>query len=119
MATSDLDTLANRLRYRVTLEARPAPEDQNALGEAIEQHAGEVETWADVRGVGVREFSYASTLAAEANTIVEIRWRPDMEGPQQGRCKRLRYRDRVLNINGAVDPEGRRVRLLLYCTEER
>ncbi len=117
MPKSDLDTLSSRLRFRVTLITLAAPEDQGSLGNPIEQPQVEADAWADVRAMSAREFAYAGTLVGTVTSVVEIRWRPGWE--MDGRLKRVRFRERSLNVDGVTDPESLKVRLLLFCTEPR
>lgn len=114
MPPQDIDALSGRLRDRVTLIAPASPEDQNVLGEPIEQASAEATLWANVKTLSGRELVYAQQVAAEATTTVEIRWRRGID-----RYKSLDFGARRLNIDAAVDPDNLRVRLVLYCREER
>lgn len=111
---TDAESLSSRLRYRVTLVAEASPADQNRMGEPIESRFVEATLWADVRTLSGRELVNAMQVAATASSVVEIRWRPGVD-----RFKSVQFEGRTLNIDAAVDPDSRRIRLLLYCQEQR
>lgn len=104
---------AGRLRNLITIQQRTLTQD--SLG-------GSVETWstlaasvpADVRmvGQGERYVASADQEVALVTHRVRLRYRSDVTP-----LNRIIYGSRVLDIESAVDPDGRRRTLVLTCSE--
>jgi len=104
---------AGRLRQRVTIQERTVSQD--ALGQVVE-------TWsalaanvpADVRMAGGMErFSNAiDQTVATVTHRVRLRYRDDVTP-----LNRILHGSRVLDIQSAVDPDGRRRELVCFCVE--
>ncbi len=116
MAKSDRESLSSRLRQRVTLIGPPLDPDRNETGETIDTTAAEaVSIAAEVTELAGRELVYAQQVAAEATSLVTIRFREGVS-----RFKSLEYAGRTLNIDAAIDDPDFNpgTALKLYCTEE-
>jgi phage head-tail adaptor, putative, SPP1 family len=101
---------AGKLRHRVRLQREQTEDD---LAGADNVSFIEVDTvWADVRTSGGREFWEAKKLTPELTHEVEIRYRDDVVAGM-----RFLYGTQVLRIQAPVDPDGRRISLLVMCQE--
>ncbi len=96
--------------HRVSLQARTV--GTNAAGEPVENWGDVGAAWANVHSLTGREVLYAAQIQAEASAVVAIYWRPGVD-----RTMRVQHGGRTLYINAAIDPDGLRTRLDLYCTE--
>ncbi len=115
MAAQQQRSLSSRLRHRVDLQSPPARPARNAAtNETADDWLSVARCWAEVRTLNGRELLYAQQVQAEASAIVTIRWRPGVD-----RTMRVRFGSRLLYIDAAVDPDGLKVQLDLYCTEPK
>ncbi len=102
---------AGDLNSRVTIQAPSgSPADDG-------QPSGEYEDFltgvpAQIRGVGGGEFIRGVQVQAGITNLITIRFRDDVT-PNM----RVIYGERTLNIQAAIDPEGRRRELQLHCKE--
>lgn len=101
---------AGQLRHRIRLQRQQLGDD---LAGGDDMSFVEVDVVdARVETAGGREFWEAKRLTPELTHEVEIRYRSDVKAGM-----RFIYEDAVLRIHAARDPEGRRIRLLCFCTE--
>lgn len=96
---------AGQLRYRVTLQ-QPDATEQSGFAD--------VDTvWAEMQfAPATNEAIAAGGVTAIGTQRVRIRYRADVRASW-----RLTMDDRVFQINGYGDPDGRRRELLLVCAE--
>jgi SPP1 family predicted phage head-tail adaptor len=101
---------AGKLRHRVTLQTEALTQN-TATGDTLT--ATDVATlWAGVTSSGGREFYEAKRSNPELTHQVEIRYRSDIVAGM-----RFLFGSRVLRILAPIDPDGRRIRLLIMCEE--
>lgn len=101
-------TLRNRIEIQKLTRTR------DSLGGIVETWARLVEVWANVRmsGAGERMISSVDQEVALVTHRITIRHRTDVSVEN-----RILHGDRVLDIESAVDPDGRRRELVLVCSE--
>ncbi len=114
MAKVDPESLSSRLRHRVGIEAPPRPGSVDALGGPVEAWQLLTNTWAEVKSLSGRELWQAQQMQAEASHTVTIRWRPGID-----RTMRVNFKGQLLYIDAAIDPDGLRLMIVLYCREPR
>jgi len=104
---------AGRLRHRVTIEE--ASESRDGLGASILSWSTLATVWGEVRmaPAGERVVSGADVEVAQVTHRVKIRYRDDV-----GPLNRLLHDSKILDIESAVDPDGRGRELVLLCREE-
>lgn len=103
---------AGALRHRVTIQR---------LTRAGDGQGGHTETWADlatvwaaVAAISGRERYAAGQVVTAATHTVTIRHRTDVRA-----ADRVLHDGKAFRVAFPSDPEGRRVKLVLLCTEER
>ncbi len=101
---------AGMLRHRVTIQQ--ATETQNSYGEIVQAWTTVATVWASIEARGVRESFAASQQFATADHIITIRYRSGVTAKM-----RIVYGSRVFDIQGAVDPDGRKRTLMIYAKE--
>lgn len=101
---------AGTLRHRVTIQQ--ATETQNSYGEIVQTWTTVATVWGAIEARGMRESFTASQQFATADHVITIRHRSDVT-PKM----RLVYGSRTFDIEGAVDPDGRKRELRLYVRE--
>jgi SPP1 family predicted phage head-tail adaptor len=101
---------AGQLRHRVQLQRQRLADDLVGGDDVSFTHVATL--WADVSTIGGREFWEAKKLVPELTHQVEIRYRADVAPGM-----RFTFRNAVLRIHAAPDPDERRIRLLCMCTE--
>lgn len=100
------------MRARVTIQSRTIA--QNGLGEAIESWSTVATVPADVRMAGGAEryVNAGDQQQATITHVVRMRYRADVSP-----LERLLHGTRVLDIESAVDPDGRGRELVCMCVE--
>lgn len=101
---------AGQLRHRVTIQRIQEAQDAGGYEQQTPKDVATV--WASVMAVSGNEYKRGIQVEAGITTIVEMRYRA---GVTPG--MRIKHDDRLLNIERAVDPEGRRIRLVCQCKE--
>lgn len=104
---------SGRLRQRITIQTHT--ESRDALGASIWTWSTLAKVWAEVRmPYGSERFvSAADVEVAQVTHRVKIRYRDDVSP-----LNRIVWRSRVLDIESAVDPDGRRRELVMMCREQ-
>jgi SPP1 family predicted phage head-tail adaptor len=104
------------LRHPVTIEQRREEVTRNADGEEEldEPHNWEVATrgFASIKPLAGRQLVHAQSITTSVSHLVTMRFDPLIKAGQ-----RVRFGDRLLTINAAIDEEELNVKLSLYCTE--
>jgi SPP1 family predicted phage head-tail adaptor len=103
---------AGRLRDRVTIE-QPGTV-RSASGAAAPAWSAFATVYAPIRPLTMRERVSGAQLAPEVDTEIEIRF---LDGVTAG--MRVVAGTEVYGIDGAVDPERKRARLVLRCVKGR
>lgn len=98
------------LRHRVKIQS--ATEGQDSYGAVTQTWADVATVWASIEARGTRETFTASQQFATADHVITIRHRSDVT-PKH----RIVYGSRVFDIEGAVDPDGRKRSLVIYARE--
>lgn len=100
------------MRARVTIQSRTIAQD--ALGQAIESWSTVATVPADVRMAsgGERVVSGADQELATITHVVRMRYRDDVTP-----LARFLHGERTLDIESAVDPDGRGRELVCMCVE--
>lgn len=103
---------AGRMRARVTIQSRTITQD--ALGQAVESWSTVATVAADVRMAGGSErfVSGGDQEQAAIDYVVRMRYRSDVTP-----LMRLVWGSRTLDIESAVDPDGRGRELVCRCIE--
>lgn len=99
-----------KLRHRVSLQEEQRVDDGSGGSTTSFVETGLL--WANVTGIGGREFYEAKRLNPEISHQVEIRYRPGIVGGM-----RFMHGDAAFRIVSPVDPDGRGRSLLIMCTE--
>ena len=102
---------AGQLRQRVALIALTHEETEN--GELIPTETV-TNISAKVEDVSGGEQYRRFAVNAEATTLVEMRWRSDV---QPGSA--MRYGNRTLNVISVIDKDGRKRHLIAQCKDVR
>lgn len=103
---------AGKLRERVTIQREVVTRD--SFGAEVNPWTNVATVWASVRpgASGERFIAAADQLQATITHAVRIRYREGMS-PKQ----RLLWEGKLLGIQSAVDPDGRKRELVLLCLE--
>lgn len=104
---------AGKLRTRVEIQNRTTARD--GYGDALETWGTAATVWAEVVPLSGRELWAAQQAQADVTTRVRIRYRSDVTVTPR---TRLRIGTRILNVQAAVDVDGRNRLLELLCVEE-
>lgn len=101
-----------KLRHRVQIQQQSTAQD--GYNEPIVTWAPLASIWAEIRPLSTRErlMAAADQVQAKADHAIIIRFREDI-----GVMQRIVYGARIFDIEGVVDPDGRRHRLRLDCSE--
>ena len=97
-------------RHRITLQARV--KTQNTTGEKVPAYADYRTIWAKIETLTGRELENAKQVTSEVTHKVNIRYNSNVTV-----TNRVKFRDRVFDINAALDPDERKKQLDLYCKE--
>lgn len=100
-----------RRKFRIVIE-KPVNGAPNDLGERSKTWDEIASPYASIDGLLAREVEIAKGYAATASHKINIRYIPDIK-PHM----RVRYGDRIFNIDGVLDRTNRREELDLFCTE--
>jgi SPP1 family predicted phage head-tail adaptor len=103
---------AGELRHRVTIE-KDTLSAPTGTGQRDKIYSEFAKVWADVKSLSGRELEQARNITATVTHTLHIRYLKDIL-----LTYRVKWGDRILQINAAIDPENRRRELFLYCTEE-
>ncbi len=101
---------AGQLRHRVKLQS--ATETQDSYGAIVQTWADVATVWASIEARTGRETFTAAQVYATADHIITIRYRSGVTAKM-----RIVYGSRVFDIQGAVDPDGRKRTLMIYAKE--
>jgi SPP1 family predicted phage head-tail adaptor len=100
-----------RRRFMVTIERRVAG-NANAFGERAETWEEHASTYASIDGLLAREVEIARGFSATASYKINTRF---IDGVKS--AMRVRFGDRIFQIDGVLDRTNRREELDLFCTE--
>lgn len=109
---------AGRLRDRVRLEV--LTEGRDAVGGLTEVWALVATLWAEVRDLRAEERYQAAQLESRATTRVRVRRYPSLSPNVKHRLVWVRpdpWPDRIYDIQGVIDPDGRKTELHIMCEE--
>ena len=103
---------AGRLRHRITIQRMV--KERDALGGVAESWCDMVIVSAEIRMINAQErfVGGADQQVATVTHRVKIRYRSDVTP-----LNRIVHGDRLLDIESAVDPDGRRRELIMMCRE--
>ena len=102
---------AGRLRQLVTIQQPTFTQD--AAGQQTASWGDvEADVPAEVEAVAGGETRRGLQVEATVTTVITMRWRADV-----GPTWRIVHDGRTLNIERAVDPDGRRIELVGQCKE--
>src|SRR4051812_34198346 len=104
---------AGKLRQRVTIQVNAGSLD--AFGEEQNDYSDLRTVWASIDALDGLEVANGPAFVAESTHLVKTRFQPDLAiVPKRHRLKKG---NRILDINAALDPDGRRRELHLYVKE--
>lgn len=98
------------------IEIHRAYVDRNARGEDVTRWRTAAQVWARVTQLSGDERVAAMQVHAEAKWEVELRWRSDLRTTDRIVYKTL-HATHTLEIVSVVDPDERKRRLILTCSE--
>lgn len=104
---------SGKLRTRVEVQNRTTARD--GYGDALETWGTAATVWAEVVPLSGRELWAAQQAQADVTTRVRIRYRSDVTVSPRTRIK---IGTRILNVQAAIDIDGRKRLLDLLCVEE-
>lgn len=104
---------SGKLRTRADVQNRTTARD--GYGDALETWGTAATVWAEVVSLSGRELWAAQQAQADVTTRVRIRYRSDVTVSPR---TRIRIGTRVLNVQAAIDVDGRKRLLDLLCVEE-
>lgn len=87
---------AGKLRHLVTLQKLEQIQNPTT-GELVKGWSDVANVWADIQNLSAREFISAQAVQSEIIARIVIRYRSDVE-PKM----RIKYRNKVYNIHGAL-----------------
>lgn len=106
---------AGDLRHRITLQIRKSEPDE------LNQPSLE---WRDLCAIsaGIQPMTARERMVAQANQselthLVVIRWQSQFSDPRYMATLRIKYGNRIFNIQGSIDPDERHKSLELSCSE--
>lgn len=103
---------AGKLRHQVVLQQLVAGSpQQKASGEPDVSWAAAATVYAAVRPLGGRELFLAQQAASRVDAEIEIRYRAGVVAGM-----RAVHGTTIYNIEAVINPEGRKVRLILRCS---
>lgn len=102
---------AGELRHRIAI-VQPVEGSRNAFGEPTTTLQQVAVVWGKIEPISGREMEYAHSFAATVSHRVTIRY---LTGLKPSFI--LSYGNRTFVVNGIVDVDERRIKLVLYCTE--
>lgn len=101
---------AGPLRDRITIQS--FTESQSSSGAAVLTWSDVVTVWAEVRAATGYERFRTGTEIAQISHMIRIRYRAGVT-PKN----RILVDDRIFDITSVGDPDGRRIELMIWCTE--
>ncbi len=104
---------AGLLNKRIVLQSPSGSRD--ALGERSTSWVDVATVWARIRPLSAREASIAGQRQSAASHVVEIRHSSTVSTLDAS--WRVKFGDRVLAIDGVLNPEESSEKLMLYCVE--
>jgi len=104
---------AGKLRKRVQVQALQNTVDN--FGSLVEAWATAFSRWADVRPISGKEPYTNEQHLAELNTVVELRY--DSQSATITPKHRIKYGERILEIESVVNIGERNKELILLCYE--
>jgi SPP1 family predicted phage head-tail adaptor len=102
---------AGDLRHRVIVKQK-ATQTPNAVGEPQTTWSTLATVWAKVAPLSAREAERAKSVGEMVSHTVELRYRSDITAGMK-----ITHRTRDLYINGVMDVDEAKVKLMLYCSE--
>jgi SPP1 family predicted phage head-tail adaptor len=102
---------AGELRHRIAIESFAVT--KNAFGEDVRAYAVNVRAWAKIETLLGRELQIAQAIVQAVTHKITIRYQDGIDSTQ-----RIRFGQRYFGVGAAIDPDQRKVKLELYCTEE-
>jgi SPP1 family predicted phage head-tail adaptor len=105
-----------QLRDRVTIQVNAGAGTRDSRGQETETWTTFVTGWADVEPIwlGAKEATAAQQTQADQAYLVLMRYRAGVK-PKM----RLLFGSHTLDIQAAMDPDGRHHKLVLRCVERR
>lgn len=101
---------AGELRNRITIQ-EPV-EKKDSTGAPYQDWEDYVTVWADIQPLGGSKFWEADKPNAEISGRIEMRYRPDIN-----KNMRVKYGEKILDIDNVFDPDERKRRLYLLYKE--
>jgi SPP1 family predicted phage head-tail adaptor len=98
------------LNKRITIQS--PVEVPGEYGQPVTEWQDVITTFASIHAVTSKEVYAAQGYTSQVSHTITIRWRPGIRSNQ-----RVIYRDRIFEIQDALDPDERRVQLNLLCIE--
>jgi SPP1 family predicted phage head-tail adaptor len=102
---------AGELRHKVTIVTPTADGTEDEYGHSV-PNTESVNVWAAELPQSSREYYRASQIQGDLSTLLRMRWRDDIS-----RTSVVTIGSRVLNVLGTMNPDGRRIELLVMCKE--
>jgi SPP1 family predicted phage head-tail adaptor len=99
-------------RLRKRLELQSPNKTQNAYGEEVSPFMTYATVWGSIEPLQGKEMERARQINALISHKVRIRYRSGVS-PRF----RIKYGERIFDVNAVLNPEERNIELLLYCTE--
>ena len=99
-------------KYRQRVEIQSCAKTANGFGELEEVWTTDSTEWAQVEPLSGRQMEYAKAIVAEVSHVVRMRFTP---GVAVG--KRIKFNNRILNVNAVLNTEERNIELQAYCME--
>lgn len=104
---------AGRLIHRVEIQQLADPTAVDDHGQPADEWETLATVWAEVKEGGGKEQLLSDGVSADTTHVVTMRYYPGLN-PRM----RLLWGERVLNVGGATNPDGRRVEHRITCTED-
>lgn len=106
---------AGKLRHRLRIESET--EARDAVGGVTRSWSTVATVWGEVRSPRGAEELRVHTVQEVGVRVIEIRYRSDVTTHHRLVHVEAGADAAIYNVKSAVDPDGRRRRLLIECTE--
>ena len=104
------------LRHRVRIE-RESADGQDSVGSEVAEWQLVAERWASLNPGRGREFESARTTHTTITHVVTMRYEARIFDAWRQARMRLLFKDRIFDVQHAVNKDERSVDLLFYCEE--
>lgn len=101
-----------KLQHRVEVQALNAHPTADDHGNPIEEWITEGQVWAEIKPQSGSESQIGDRVTAQTTHSIKIRYRRDMHAG-----KRLRYGERLFDVNGVADIDEQNRVMVLACKE--